>query len=101
MITSQKERLDYYETMIGLTETYKANVLKQMAANHVVDIDSLEMTACSESVELIVMGSRNLKMNREPLGDYEEFWSDRSACASEPTMWPLKSLHRITTLLAI
>jgi len=53
LITSQKERLDYYEKMIGLTETDKEDVLKQMSVNQVVEDDPLDMAAGSESVELM------------------------------------------------
>jgi len=58
LITSQKERLDYYDKMIGLTETDKEDVLKQLSPNQVVENDSLEMVTCVESVEFIEIGDK-------------------------------------------
>ena len=39
LITSQKERLVYFEKMIGLKESGKENVLKRIKGDILVDID--------------------------------------------------------------
>jgi len=50
LITTQKERLDYYEEMIGRTETDKEGVMKQMSDEDGGDENAVEVSSCSELV---------------------------------------------------